>query len=402
MTELLTPRQLRITGSCVGAAKQLWEIRAAWKFAPATVSTLCSQLKLTAVSLSQIQTLLLQDSDVLRGKPDLQDAFDTTLTSCLVLSTWLDKYMQNITKGLLEISKATWKTKFKTLWNEHEVKELSGQLQTQQVAISMLVGLLQIDSIYDIRKRLRDQDKLLRTIASNTRTTRQIRRVDAPESIFSANEDCQSVFNQLKDIENDTFDTVLLKSKVYSQAVTGILAPGPNGSDDADTIVQKEDSDPEEIIQSNGLPRDFETEVLTQRWEGLALHDPQIRSSVMMLGIIEVRADPGVEYSAQSPKELSFKQSRRMKIVQKHSDARYEGEIESDRSRTRVSRGYVTRNNVVLLYDLRHPIKMRSSVASTKVSLEGRPIIDKGDIIEVEVSTELMQLDAYSDCKDSF
>jgi hypothetical protein len=62
----------------------------------------------------------------------------------MVLSTWLDRYMQKITKGLLDVSRATWKTKFKTLWNEHEVKELSGQLQTQQGAISMLVGLLQV------------------------------------------------------------------------------------------------------------------------------------------------------------------------------------------------------------------------------------------------------------------
>jgi hypothetical protein len=80
----------------------LWEIRNAWKRAPMTVDTMCSQLKLTAASLAQIQSLLLNDTDVLRGKPALVDTFDTTLTSCLVLSTSLDAYVLKIKKGALE------------------------------------------------------------------------------------------------------------------------------------------------------------------------------------------------------------------------------------------------------------------------------------------------------------
>lgn len=136
--------KLRITGSCVGAAHTLWEICQAWKRAPTTVSTLCSQLKVTAASLSQIQSLLLGNTDVLREKPDLVDTFDTTLISCMVLSTMLEGFVQKIKKGTLEGTKATWKMKFKTIWNENEVKEISQQLNTQQDAISMLVSLLQM------------------------------------------------------------------------------------------------------------------------------------------------------------------------------------------------------------------------------------------------------------------
>jgi hypothetical protein len=109
-----------------------------------TVSTLCSTLKVTAASLSQIQSLLLGDTDVLQDKPDLVDTFDTTLTSCAVLSSWLEKYMLKIKKGALEGSKTTWRTKFRMVWNEDDVKELLEQLVTQQAAISMLVGLLQV------------------------------------------------------------------------------------------------------------------------------------------------------------------------------------------------------------------------------------------------------------------
>jgi hypothetical protein len=135
--------QLRITGSFIGAAHTLWEIRNAWELAPVTVSTLCSHLKLTAASLSQIQALLLNETDVLLNEPDLVETFDTTMTSCVVLSTRLVTYVQNIRKGTMEGTKATWKMKFKTIWNETEVKELLRQLTTQQDAVNLLVNLLQ-------------------------------------------------------------------------------------------------------------------------------------------------------------------------------------------------------------------------------------------------------------------
>jgi hypothetical protein len=80
----------------------------------------------------------------LQAKPALIETFDTTLTSCLVLSTWLEKYMLKITKGVLGDSGLSWKAKFKTVWNEDEVKELLEQLHQQHGAINTLVGLLQM------------------------------------------------------------------------------------------------------------------------------------------------------------------------------------------------------------------------------------------------------------------
>lgn len=107
-----------------------------------TVSSLFSQLKLTGASLSQIQALLLGEEKDL--KPEVVDAFDTTLTACLVLTTWLDQYMQDIEKGVLAGSKKTWKAKFRTVWNESDVEELMNQLLQQQAGISALVSLLQM------------------------------------------------------------------------------------------------------------------------------------------------------------------------------------------------------------------------------------------------------------------
>lgn len=52
--------------------------------------------------------------------------------------------MLKITKGVLDTSKLDWKAKFKTLWNDNEVKELQRQLHQQHTAIGALIGLLQM------------------------------------------------------------------------------------------------------------------------------------------------------------------------------------------------------------------------------------------------------------------
>ena len=72
----------------------------------------------------------------------MRDTFVTTLDNCLVVSTWLDKYMQKIAKGLLDDGTTKRKARFLVLWNEDEVQELSKQLDRQQGALGVLVGLL--------------------------------------------------------------------------------------------------------------------------------------------------------------------------------------------------------------------------------------------------------------------
>ncbi|KAH5139533.1 hypothetical protein HBI56_226700 [Parastagonospora nodorum] len=340
----ITSTVLRITGSCVGAAHTLWEIRNAWKRAPMTVDTLCSQLKLTAASLSQIQSLLLGDSDVLRNKPDLVDTFDTTLTSCLVLSTSLDKYMLKIKKGALQSSKMTWKAKFKTLWNENEVKELLGHLHTQQGGVSVLVNLLQMDSISDIRRLVQQQDRLLRKIAANTRDLRAL-GVVAPESILGTDETNDSIFTQLihsKDDEGHGFEIDILNSKVYANAFTAIFAPAADDgqSDDARTIIEP--------------ARSHVT---------LAIDAQQIRSSINNLHVIELSARSHVPYTARSIEELSFKVEDIITKIQQVTESQYRGEIFTESRASQGRPGFFNRRDVVMWYMLGSPLQAHTNVA---------------------------------------
>ncbi|KAF2244962.1 hypothetical protein BU26DRAFT_463801, partial [Trematosphaeria pertusa] len=240
----ITATVLKITTSCISAAKDLNDIRQAWKRAPTTVKSLCSQLKLTAASLSQIQSLLLKDQEILGRQPELQEAFDTALTACLVLTTLLDKYMLSIKKSLLHGTRRSWKVNFKTVWNESEIKELLEQLHGQQVAIGALVSLLQVDSISAMKRQLKEHKRLLRRIAADTRHLRRTHAIDAPESVFESDASNASIIDKLADREPDqaatlhaTFESLVLAPQVYKKTFTGMLEPTTDDqSDDTRTI----------------------------------------------------------------------------------------------------------------------------------------------------------------------
>ena len=113
-----------------------------WKHAPITVLSLCSQLKLNEALLSRLQALLLDDTNPVHEEPPLVDALETTLISWLVLGTCLGEYVSKIMKGVHGDGSMSSKAKFRTLWNEAEVKDLLEQLHQQCSAINTLIGPL--------------------------------------------------------------------------------------------------------------------------------------------------------------------------------------------------------------------------------------------------------------------
>ncbi|KAF2819578.1 hypothetical protein CC86DRAFT_335248 [Ophiobolus disseminans] len=356
----ITSSVLRITGSCFGAAKTLWEIRTKWKLAPVTVSTLSTQLKLTAASLSQIRWLLLKHEDVLGDRPDLRNTFDTTLTNCLVVTTWLDKVMQKITKGVLDGNTTEWKTRFRTLWKEHEAQDLSKQLDTQQGALIVLVGLLQMDKISDIWRVVRRHEALLDRIAANTQHLRQTRAVDAPASILSKTEENDSILNHLVDTKEDdtSFEAVILGTRVYSNAFTGTLdVTDDDQSDDTRTITVK-----------------------------LALQYPQIKSSIERLGIIRMYAKAGYDFTATSVGELSFKCSQTIEDMEMIERTRYKGLLRSDSQDIADVRGHFYRARVRFSFDLHQPLTSCATGVFHDPPNDGFLTLSKGAVLDITVS----------------
>ncbi|KAH6839855.1 hypothetical protein CC77DRAFT_502630 [Alternaria alternata] len=400
----ITTAVLRITTTCIVAAKELNEIRNAWKRAPVTVSSLCSQLKLTGASLSQIQSLLLSDTDVLQEKPALIETLDTTLTSCLVLSTWLEKYMLKITKGVLDTSRLDWKAKFKTLWNDDEVKELQEQLHQQHAAISTLVGLLQMDSLTEMKKLIQKHGKMLQRIANDTQRMREAHSIEAAESILGT-DDSSSIFSKLPirdDISDhhsgSLFESEVLKSNVYSKALNNTMKQTADiEPDDANTVADdgmtmyNDDSD---CTIDSPITEEDSASALMAGTPTFAPFSASFTSAINYLRVGTIGALSLENYTAQSPKELSLKCYNDIVALRKLDEWRYLGKIyENDIQRT----GIVDRRRLCVEYRLNVPLQIKASRNSGSDTYRERGLhYLKGDALEIKASARNLH-----DCNNS-
>lgn len=106
------------------------------------------------------------------------------------------------------------------------------------------------ESLSEIRRLVRQHDRLLRKIAADTRHIRKSHGIDAPESILETDEPSQSIFSQLIETQNEKeadFETVILRTKVYSNAFVSVLDTTSSNNDQSDevqTIVSAETGSP--------------------------------------------------------------------------------------------------------------------------------------------------------------
>ena len=235
------------------------------------------------------------------------------------------------------------------------------------------------DSFSEIRRLIRQNDALLQEIAANTRDLRRTHAVDAPASILSKDEDNGSIFSQLVDTKDDdtSFETVILGTKVYSNAFAGALNPtGDDQSDDARTIV--------DTPVHYTVPTTASQPAL--RTSELALHAPQIKRSIDCLGIVDICAITQVDYNATLDEELGFQKGQYIDDIQKLTESRYQGRLPSTGLQ-----GHFDRTKVLLYFTLRQPLEVHTIAAYSNTPNDKFLTFQKGDILKIKASPELSQ-----------
>jgi hypothetical protein len=232
------------------------------------------------------------------------------------------------------------------------------------------------DSISDIKKRVRRNEKMLQEIAENTRYLRKTHGVEAPASILGTDEASESIFSQLVDPKPDekaSFETVILNTKVYSNAFSGVLSLTANDdeSDDARTVLDSETVD---------LPLRVDDRA-TSNTTGIGIDSPELRRPVQTLGVTRIVAYCLNEYTAQLDGEFSFKKSDTIFDLQRFSRSRYRG-LHANSGGTV---GQFDREKVNLNFALRHPLEVRI-VETFKSSHRDIASYSKGEIFTVNVS----------------
>jgi hypothetical protein len=98
-------------------------------------------------SLSRIQAFVLSSEDpkaFIRSRPDIAAILDSSLTGCAVLFSCLDEEIRKVSGSADWNNTLAWKAKARMVWKNDTFKELLDGLRGQQLAITLLLQLLQM------------------------------------------------------------------------------------------------------------------------------------------------------------------------------------------------------------------------------------------------------------------
>jgi hypothetical protein len=106
-----------------------------------------SEAKVMGASLSRIQAFMLSSEDpkaFIRSRPDIAAILDSSLTGCAVLFSCLDEEIRKVSASADGHDTLAWKAKASMVWKNDTFKELLDGLRGQQLAITLLLQLLQM------------------------------------------------------------------------------------------------------------------------------------------------------------------------------------------------------------------------------------------------------------------
>lgn len=81
---------------------------------------------------------------MLDSKPELSYAIDAALIGCMVVFSCLEEETRKITATSSKTGAISWRGKARIAWNHEKLQELLDGLRGQQLAINLLVQLVQV------------------------------------------------------------------------------------------------------------------------------------------------------------------------------------------------------------------------------------------------------------------
>jgi hypothetical protein len=149
----ITGTVLAITGKCLTTARTLYALREKYKDAQITITAIYSESRVIGASLGHIQSIILENPDSLQSnlktRPELESIFDHALTGCMLVYSVLDEEVEKLNDN----AESAW-NRASAVWKEDTMKDLLQQIRGQQIAISLLVQVLQM-SVLPRRNRMR-------------------------------------------------------------------------------------------------------------------------------------------------------------------------------------------------------------------------------------------------------
>lgn len=133
-----------LTCACLTIAKKLCDITGKYKGVSRLVNSIHSEAKIIGFSLSQLQGLLLDNSDEAILKTEVREELDIVLTGCAVVFSCLkDEITALVERMESETGQLNVGDKVSVVWKEDNLKELLDRLRGQHTALGVLLQCLQ-------------------------------------------------------------------------------------------------------------------------------------------------------------------------------------------------------------------------------------------------------------------
>lgn len=113
----------------------------------------------------------------------------------------------------------TWKVKCRFIWREDTMRDLLSQLRGQQMALNLLIQMLQLESLTELKQLMRDNNAMMSKVAQRSKSLRQTHPLIRVSSVFSKERD--SVIDNASTIGQTEFefDDAIVNSRAYRRAL---------------------------------------------------------------------------------------------------------------------------------------------------------------------------------------
>ncbi|CAG8959751.1 hypothetical protein HYFRA_00001657 [Hymenoscyphus fraxineus] len=236
----ITTTVASIVGVCLKTAKSLSDLRDKYKDAEMTILAIHSETSVIGATLSKIQYLLLNNPEALTPqvqedpRMEVKATFDVALTGCAMIYSCIEIEVEKLRSYADESDHPGWTDKSKFLWNEDTMKRHLDNLRGQQITLTLLVSILQIETLADIHRIVKEKntEDLLESAAVRTRTLRDAYpQSKAPKSVFDTQQSENIRFGDGASILSSTtfeFDDAIVNSHVYRRTLADAKQYGQN------------------------------------------------------------------------------------------------------------------------------------------------------------------------------
>ncbi|KAH7112167.1 hypothetical protein B0J11DRAFT_542786 [Dendryphion nanum] len=156
----ITSTVIALSARCVRSARGLYELRAKYKDASMTITAIYTESNVIATSLACIQGLCTTNPDALRStlqtRPEITETFDQALTGCILVYSVLEDEVHRLYSGIHQVGFGGTMGRLRLLWKEEAMQEVLTQIRGQQTALSLLINILQLNSIHEVHTLLQE------------------------------------------------------------------------------------------------------------------------------------------------------------------------------------------------------------------------------------------------------